>query len=170
MIRFGRNSWRTNIIVKPIIVIICLKRSLESYWNSWKIHLVIMRKIDFFLKYPEKTKRCLLGVGWGMDTAGDSPRDQTYRCNNLMHVCFYRNFRMAYGLCWFQSRIIWKRHQCPSKWYMEGTLYRHTFLSYLSRKMAKLMICEKGKMDFSRTIFGSNKLGTTYPALITCYK
>lgn len=27
---------------------------------------------------------------------------------------------------------------------MEGTLYRHTFLSYLSRKMAKLMICENG--------------------------
>lgn len=58
-----------------------------------------MRKIDFFKKkYPEKTKRCLLGVGWGMDTAGDSPRDQTYRCNNLMHVCFYRNFRMAWAL------------------------------------------------------------------------
>lgn len=120
MIRFGRNSWRTNIIVKPIIVIICLKRCLESYWNSWKIHLVIMRKIDFFLSIQRRQKGVFWGWGGGGHSRRLSERPNLYcRWNNLMHVCFYRNFRMAYGLCWFQSRIIWKRHQCPSKWYME---------------------------------------------------
>lgn len=65
MIWFGWNSWCINIIVKFIIVIICLKWSLESYWNFWKIYLVIMRKIDFFLKVFREDKKVFFGGGVG---------------------------------------------------------------------------------------------------------
>lgn len=53
-----------------------------------------MRKIDFFLKVSREDKKVSFGGGVG---DGHSRR-LSERRNNLMHVCFYRNFRMAWAL------------------------------------------------------------------------
>lgn len=53
-----------------------------------------MRKIDFFFKVSREDKKVSFGGGVG---DGHSRR-LSERRNNLMHVCFYRNFRMAWAL------------------------------------------------------------------------